>query len=130
MDRRPRPRVDWDAIFHGSRRKISTVIIGCEADFRSRKRISKEDRVRLIRRLKEYANLSFESEATIAAQIGADEGAVNGWLAGKVKPTFQSLLKVQDFLDSQVETRGSIAPIGYVPIRANNPNGRRGKRAG
>jgi hypothetical protein len=31
--------MDWEAIFRGSRRKISTVIIGCEADFQSRQRI-------------------------------------------------------------------------------------------
>jgi hypothetical protein len=73
-------------------------------------------------------NLSYDSEARIAAQIGADEGALNGWLAGKVKPTFQSLLKVRDFLERQVETRGGTSPIGYVPLRGNNPNGRRGKR--
>jgi hypothetical protein len=120
--------MDWEAIFYGSRRRVSTVIIGCEADFRSRERISKEERLRIIRRLKEYVNLSYDSEATIAVQIGADEGALNGWLAGKVKPTFQSLLKVRDFLERQAETRGGIAPVGYVPIRGNNPNGRRGKR--
>jgi hypothetical protein len=34
MERQPRPRVDWEAICHGSHRNISTVIIGCEADFR------------------------------------------------------------------------------------------------
>jgi transcriptional regulator with XRE-family HTH domain len=106
------------------------VIIGSEADFRSRNRISKEERVRLIRRLKEYVNLSYDSEATIAAEIGADEGTLNRWLPGKVKPTFQSLLKVGDFLERQAETRGGIAPVGYVPLRGNNPNGRRGKRAG
>jgi hypothetical protein len=78
----------WEAIFHGRRRRVSTVIIGCEAVFRSQKQISKEERVRLIRRLKEYVNLSYDSEATIAAQIGADEGALNGWLAGKVKPPY------------------------------------------
>jgi hypothetical protein len=44
--------MDWEAIFHGSRRKISTLIIGGEADFQSRKQISKEDRVGLIRRLR------------------------------------------------------------------------------
>ena len=91
------------------------MIIGCEADSRSRKRIPKEERVSLIRRLKEYVNLSYDSEATIAVQIGADEGALNEWLAGKVKPTFQSLLKVRDFLERQLETRGGIAPVGYVP---------------
>jgi hypothetical protein len=80
-----------------------------------------------MRRLKEYVNLSYDSEATIAAEIGADEGALNGWLAGKAKPTFQSHLKVRDFLERQLETRGGTAPIGYVPIRGNNPNGRRGK---
>jgi hypothetical protein len=84
----------------------------------------------LMRRLKEYVNLRYDSEATIAKQIGADEGALNGWLAGKVKPTFQSLLKVREFLERQAERRGGIAPIGYVPIRGNNSNGRRGKRAG
>ena len=125
MDRQP--HVDWEAIFHGSQRSISTVAIGCEADFRSRNRFSKEERVRLIRRLKEYVNLSYDSQATIAAKIGADEGALNGWLAGKVKPTFQSLLKVRDFLERQVETGEGIGPIGYGPIRGNNPNGRRGK---
>ena len=72
-------------------------------------------------------NLSYDSEARIAKQIAADEGGLNAWLAGKVKPTFQSLLKVRDFLERQVETGGGIAPIGYVPIRGNNPNGRRGK---
>jgi hypothetical protein len=106
---------------------VSTVIIGCEADFWSRRPISKEERVRLMRRLKEYVNLSYDSEATIAKQIGADEGTLNGWLAGKIKPAFKSLLKVRDFLERQVETRGGIAPTGYVPIRGNNPNGRRGK---
>ena len=83
-----------------------------------------------MRRLKEYVNLSYDSEATIAKQIGTDEGTLSGWLAGKVKPTFRSLLKVRDFLERQVETRGGIAPVGYVPIRGNNPNGRRGKRIG
>ena len=122
--------MDWEAVFHGSRRRVSTVIIGCEADFWSRRPFSKEERVWLMRRLKEYVNLSYDSEATIAKQIGADEGALNGWLAGKVKPTFQSLLKVRDFLECQADTRGGIAPIGYVPIRGNNPNGRRGKMAG
>ena len=106
------------------------MIIGCDADFRSRKRISNEERVKLIRRLKDYVNLSYDSETTIAAQIGVDEGSLNGWLAGKVKPTSQSLLKVRDFLERQVETRGGIAPIGYLPMRGNNPNGRRGKGGG
>ena len=86
--------------------------------------------MRLIRRLKEHVNLSYDSEARIAAQIGADEGVLNGWLAGKVKPAFQSLLKLRDFLERLVETRGGTAPIGYVPIRGSNPNGRRGKRRG
>jgi hypothetical protein len=53
---------------------VSTVIIGCGADFWSWRPISKEERVRLIRRLKEYVNLSYDSEAAIAAQIGAGEG--------------------------------------------------------
>jgi len=100
-----RGHMDWEAIFHGSRRRISTVIIGCEADFRSRKRIPREEASTLIRRLKEHVNLSYDSEPAIAKQIGVDEGALNGWLAGKVKPTFQSLLKVRDFLQRQVETR-------------------------
>jgi hypothetical protein len=116
-----------EVIFHWSMRRERTVIIGCEGDFWSRKPISKEERVRLMRRLKEYVNLSYEGEATIAKQIGADEGALNGWLAGKVKPTFQSLLKVRDFLERQVKIADGLTPIGYVPIRGDNPNGRRGK---
>ena len=71
----------------------------------SRKRIPPEEASKLIRRLKDHANVSYESETAIAKQIGVDEGALNGWLAGKVKPTFQSLLKVRDFLQRQVETR-------------------------
>jgi transcriptional regulator with XRE-family HTH domain len=122
--------MDWEAIFQGRRRRVSTVIIGCENDFWSRKPISKEERVRLMRRLKEYVNLSYDSEAAIAAQIGADEGALNGWLTGNVEPTFQSLLKIADFLERQVKRRGGTAPIGYAPIRGNNPNGRKGKRIG
>ena len=125
-----RGQMDWEAVFRGGRRRVSTVIIGCEADFWSRKPISKEERVRLMRRLRECVNLSYDSEATIAAQIGADERALNGWLAGKVNPMFQSLLKIRDFLERQVESRGGIAPTGYVPLRGNNPNGRRGKGAG
>ena len=74
--------------------------------------------MQLVRRLKEYVNLSYDSEATIAKQTGADEGALNGWLTDQVKPTFQSLLKLRDFLESQAETGGGIAPIGYVQIRA------------
>jgi hypothetical protein len=126
---RRRRHMDWEAIFHGSRHKISTLIIGCEADFRGRKRISPEEASKLIRRLKDHVNVSYESETTIAKQIGVDGGALSGWLVGKVKPTFQSLLKVREFLERQAETRGGIAPIGYVPIRGNNPNGRRGGRA-
>jgi len=34
--------MDWEAVFHGSRRRVSTVIIGGEVDFWSRKAISKE----------------------------------------------------------------------------------------
>jgi hypothetical protein len=107
--------------------KSGSAIIGCEVEFVNQKRIFKEERAKLIRRRKEYVKVSYDNEARIAARIGADEGALNGWLAGKVKPTFQSLLKVRDFLESQAETGGGIAPIGYVPIRGNNPDGRRGK---
>jgi transcriptional regulator with XRE-family HTH domain len=101
--------MDWEAFFHGSQRKISTVIIGCEADVRRRKPISREESERLIRRLKEHVNVSYESDTTIAKQIGVDGGALNGWLTGKVEPTFQSLLKIRDFLERQVERRGGIA---------------------
>jgi hypothetical protein len=90
---------------------VSTVIICCEADFWSRRPISKEERVRLIRRLKEYVNLSYDSEAGIAAQIGAGEGALNGWLTGKVKPTFQSFLKVRGFLERQVKREAVLRPL-------------------
>jgi hypothetical protein len=91
--------MDWEAIFHGKRRKISTVIIGCEADFRNHKRIPPEEASKLIRRLKDHMNVSYESETTIAKQIGVDEGSLNGCLAGKVKPTFQSLRRFGSFLE-------------------------------
>ena len=76
-----------------------------------------------MRRLTEYVNLSYDSEATIAAQIGAGEGAVSGWLTGKVEPTFQWFLKVRDFLERQVKKRSGIVPISYVPPRGTTPTG-------
>ena len=64
------------------------MIIGGEADFWSRRPISKEERVRLMRRLKEYVNLSYDSEATIAAQIGAGEGALGAGSPAKLNRAF------------------------------------------
>ena len=122
--------MDWEAIFHGSRRRVSTVIIGCEADFPSRKRIPGEEAAKLIQRLKDYMNLSYDSEATIAAGVGVSWDALNGWLRGKTKPTFESFLKVRAFLERQPKVPKGLAPVGYVPLRANNANGRRVRGAG
>ena len=121
--------MDWEAIFHGSQREVSAVIIGCEADFRSRKRISSEEVAKLIPQLKDCVNLSYDSEETIAEDVGVSWDALNGWLRGKSKPTFKSLLKIREFLQRQPRPRGGIAPVGYTPIPGTNPNGRRGKRA-
>ena len=90
--------------------------------------MSPEQVARLVRDLKDYLNLSYESEATVAAELGVSEDAVSGWLRGS-KPTSKSLLKVREFLERQPKTGGGIAPVGYVPLVGNNPNGRRGKRA-
>ena len=122
--------MDWEAIFHASRRRVSTIIIGCEADFRSRKRIPGEEAAKLIRRLKDYVNLSYDSEARIAAEMGVSWDALSGWLRGKTKPTFESLLKVRAFLERQPKMPRGVAPVGYVPLPSTTPNGRRGKRAG
>ena len=65
------------------------MIIGCETDFRSRQRISREEAVKMIERLRDYVNLSYDSEATIAAEIGVSWDALSGWLRGKSKPTFK-----------------------------------------
>ena len=51
---RKRRRIQWEPIFRDSERKITTVIIGCEADYRSRKRMSPEDVEKLMRGLKEH----------------------------------------------------------------------------
>jgi transcriptional regulator with XRE-family HTH domain len=80
--------------------------------------------------LKDYVNLSYESEAKIAAKVGVSEDTSNGWLRGKSRPTFRSLIKVRKFLEGQPKTGAEIAPVGDVPLVGNNPNGRRGKRAG
>ena len=40
--------------------------------------MSREEAARLIRDLKEYLNLSYESEATIAAGVGVSWDALNG----------------------------------------------------
>ena len=124
-----REQKDWEAIFHGSRRKVSTVVIGSEADFRSRSRMSREEGAKLIRALKEYVNLSYDSETTIAAEIGVSQEAMHSWISGKVKPRLESLLGVRVFLERRPEVRSRIAPIGYVPRPSANPNGRRGKAA-
>ena len=123
-----RGHMDWEAIFHGSRRKISTVIIGTEAGFRSRKIVSREEAKGLLGSLKDYVNLSYESGASIAREIGVHEEALGGWLSGRIKPRSSSLLKVLKFLRNQPRTPGGIAPVGYVPRPASKPNGRRGKR--
>lgn len=73
-------------------------------------------------------NLSYVSEATIAAKVGVSEDTLNGWLRGKGEPRFESLLRLRAFLNRQLETRGGIASIGYMPLASNNPNGRRAKR--
>jgi hypothetical protein len=129
VDRQPRPRVDWEAVFHGGRRRVSTVIIGCEADFQSPKRINREQAAKLFRELKDYLVLSYESEAAIAADIGVSWDALNGWLRGESKPTFKSLLKVREFLERQPKIVGGTTPVGYAPLAGNNPNGRRGKKS-
>jgi transcriptional regulator with XRE-family HTH domain len=121
--------VDWGTIFHGSRRRINTLIIGGEQDSRSRKGISKEERARLLRRLREYVNLSYDSEATIAARMGVGKGVLSAWLRGEIKPTLPSFLEIRDFLDRQVEMEDGIAPVGYVPRPSGNPNGRRRSEA-
>ena len=53
------------ALFHGSQREVSTVIIGCEADFLKVKRRSREEVAKPMRDLRDYFNLSYESEATL-----------------------------------------------------------------
>lgn len=77
--------------------------------------------------LKDYVSLSYEGNAAIAAEMGVSADALNGWLSGKVKPTFKSLAKLREFLDKQPEAPRGIAPIGYRPIVGNNLNGKRGK---
>jgi hypothetical protein len=123
-------RVQWEAIFHGSQRKISTVIIGTEADFRSRKVVSRQEAKGLLGSLKDYVNLSYDSGAAIAREIGVHEKALSGWLSGRIKPRSSSLLKVLEFLRKQPQTPGGIAPVGYVPRPGSNPNGIKGKRRG
>src|SRR5258708_25562813 len=85
-----REQKDWEAIFHGSRRKVSTVVIGSEADFRSRSRMSREEVAKLIRALKEYVNLSYDSDTTIAAEVRVCQEAMHSWTSHKVKTTLQS----------------------------------------
>ena len=126
--KRRRRRIQWEPIFRGSERKISTVIIGREADYRRRKRMSSEDVEKLMQALKEHVNVSYESEASIAAELGVSWDALSGWLRGKTKPTFESLLKLQDFLSRQSQGGGGIVPVGYRPLPGNNPDGRRGKK--
>ena len=99
-----------------------------QADFESANRLSLKKRPNVIQDLKDYVNLSYHSERTIAAQIGVGQKSLNGWLVGKIKPNLESLLKIHTFLDCQAAaTTDGIAPVGYVPMKGNNPYGRRGK---
>jgi hypothetical protein len=63
--------------------------------------MSREQTAKIIQVLRNYMNLSYESEATVATK---------------------SLLRVRAFLNQQPKTRGGIAPVGYVPLSSNNPN--------
>jgi hypothetical protein len=54
--------------------------------------MSREEVAKLIRTLKEYVSLSYDSETTIAAEIGVSQEAMHGWVSGKVKPRLESLL--------------------------------------
>jgi hypothetical protein len=64
---------------------------------------------------------------TIAKQIGVDRGALNFWLTGKVRPTFRPVLKIRDFLEHQVESRGGIAPVGMSRYGAITQMGEEGR---
>jgi hypothetical protein len=72
--------------------------------------MSPEDVKKLMQGLKEHVNVSYESEAGIAADLGVSWDASSGWLRGKSKPTFESLLKVRDFLSHQNQGGGGIVP--------------------
>ena len=78
--------------------------------------MSPEDVEKLMQGLKEHVNVSYESEASIAAELGVSWDALSGWLRGKSKPTFESLLKVRDFLSRQNQGGGGIVPVGYRPL--------------
>jgi hypothetical protein len=90
--------------------------------------MSPEGVEKLMQGLKEHVNVSCESEASIVAELGVSWDALNGWLRGKSKPTFESLLKLRDFLSRQNQGGGGIVLVGYRPLPGNNPDGRRGKR--
>jgi RecA-family ATPase len=78
--------------------------------------MSRQEAANLIRQLKDYVNLSYESEATIAKKIGVGEKALNGWLCGKSTPTFKWLLKLQELSQRQPKSREGIAPVGYRSV--------------
>jgi hypothetical protein len=103
------------------------VIIGSETDFRSPQRTSREEAVKMIERLKGYVNLSYDSEATIAAEMGVSWDPLSGWLRGKSKPTFKSLLKVRQFLEHRLKIVGGIAPVGYASLPGTTRMGGEGK---
>ena len=61
---------------------------------------------KMIERLRGYVNLSYNSEATISAEMKVSWDALSGWLRGKSKPTFKSLLKVRQFLEHRPKNCG------------------------
>ena len=51
--------------------------------FRARKRISEEEAEQLLRKLKDYVNLSYDGEPAIAARIEVAHSVLNRWLRRK-----------------------------------------------
>jgi transcriptional regulator with XRE-family HTH domain len=80
-----------------------------------------------MRDLRDYFNLSYESEATIAAKIGVGRDALSEWLRGKSKPTFKSLLKIREFLKFQPKIRGGIERLDMCRYRVTTRMGGEGR---
>ena len=101
--RRRRPYVRWSSASRDRGQKVTTLIIGTEADFRGRQAGSTKEADQVLRKLKEYINLSYDTESVIASQLGVNDDTLARWLSGKAKPASRSLLKIRGFLETEPE---------------------------
>ena len=68
----------------------------------------------ILAELRDYLNLSYDSEATVAAGIGVASTSLSEWLVGKSSPSPESVRKIRIFLEDLPDSQANgLAPVGF-----------------